>query len=138
MAKNYRLDPSRGMKAYKDDPNLIVPQMDKYKKEGFPEHFGHVISGIMFRRHNEQDCIDVMKTWWEEIKYHSHLCQLSLGYSFSPFNSQNTIWFKAIFPLLYLPVTCNMRCTDIWRGLIALNILQNDNKKILFFGKKIL
>ena len=27
-----------------------------------------------------------------------------------------------------------MRCTDIWRGLIALNILQNDNKKILFFG----
>ena len=80
--KNYKLDPSRGMKAFKDDPKLIVPQMDKYREEGFPEHFGHVISGIMFRRHNEQDCINVMKTWWEEIKYHSHLCQLSLGYSF--------------------------------------------------------
>ena len=49
-------------------------------------------------------------------------------------NSQNTIWFKKIFPLLYLPVTCTMRCTDIWRGLIAQRILQNDNKDILFFG----
>ena len=27
-----------------------------------------------------------------------------------------------------------MRCTDIWRGLIAQRILQNDSKKILFFG----
>ena len=27
-----------------------------------------------------------------------------------------------------------MRCTDIWRSLIALAILRNDNKKILFFG----
>ena len=49
-------------------------------------------------------------------------------------NSQNTIWFRKIFPLLYLPVTCTMRCTDIWRGLIAQRILQNDNKDIMFFG----
>ena len=58
----------------------------------------------------------------------------SLGKCLSPFNSQNTIWFKKIFPLLYLPVTCTMRATDIWRSLIALNILQKDNKAILFFG----
>ena len=80
--KNYKKNPELGLKTYKDDPALIIPQMEKYRQEGFPEHFGHVISGIMFRRHNEQDCINVMKTWWEEIKYHSHLCQLSLGYSF--------------------------------------------------------
>ena len=49
-------------------------------------------------------------------------------------NSQNTIWFRKIFPLLYLPVTCTMRCTDIWRGLITQRILQNDNKDIMFFG----
>ena len=60
--------------------------------------------------------------------------KVSLGKSLSTFNSQNTIWFKPIFPLLYLPVTCPMRCTDIWRSLIALKILKNDNKKILFFG----
>ena len=33
---------------------------------------------------------------------------------------------------MYLPVTCTMRATDIWRGIIALNIIQNDNKTVLF------
>ena len=39
---------------------------------------------------------------------------------------------------MYLPVTCSMRSTDIIRGLIALRILINDNKKILFFGTTML
>ena len=60
--------------------------------------------------------------------------KFSLGKAFSPINSQNTIWSKKIFPLMYLPVTCTMRATDIWRGIIALNIIQNDNKTVLFFG----
>ena len=59
---------------------------------------------------------------------------VSLGKSLSPFNSQNTIWFEKIFSLMYLPVTCTMRMTDILRSLICLKILMNDNKKILFFG----
>ena len=33
---------------------------------------------------------------------------------------------------MYLPVTCTMRCTDIFRSLICLRILQNLNIKILF------
>lgn len=60
--------------------------------------------------------------------------KVSLGKSLSTFNSQNTIWFKKIFSLLYLPVTCSMRCTDIWRSLVVLRILKNDEKKILFFS----
>jgi hypothetical protein len=60
--------------------------------------------------------------------------KVNLGNALSTFNSQNTIWFKPIFPLLYLPVTCSMRCTDIWRSLVALKILQFNNNKILFFG----
>ena len=60
--------------------------------------------------------------------------KVSLGKSLSTFNSQNTIWFKKIFSLLYLPVTCSMRCTDIWRSLVVLRILKNDGKKILFFS----
>lgn len=59
---------------------------------------------------------------------------VSLGKAYSPFNSQNTIWFKEIFPLLYLPVSCSMRATDIIRGLVAMRVLQNDNKKALFYG----
>jgi len=60
--------------------------------------------------------------------------KVGLGNALSTFNSQNTIWFKPIFPLLYLPVTCSMRCTDIWRSLVALKILSHNNNKILFFG----
>lgn len=36
-----------------------------------------------------------------------------------PFNSQNTTWFKAAFPLLYLPSHCTFRMTDIWRSFVA-------------------
>ena len=67
------------------------------------------------------------------IKFKNNF-KISLGKALSPFNSQNTIWFKKIFPLLYLPVTCPMRCSDIWRSLVALTILKKDNKKLLFFG----
>ena len=67
------------------------------------------------------------------IKFRKNL-KINVNKSFVTLNSQNTIWFKEIFPLLYLPVTCTMRCTDIWRGLIVQRILQNDNKNILFFG----
>lgn len=67
------------------------------------------------------------------IKFKNNF-SVSLGKAYSPFNSQNTIWFKEIFPLLYLPVLCSMRATDIIRGLVAMRILQNDNKKSLFYG----
>ena len=60
----------------------------------------------------------------------------SLGRAFSPINSQNTIWSKILFPLMYLPVTCTMRATDIWRGLIALNIISNDNLSVLFLVQR--
>ncbi|MDC3089963.1 STELLO glycosyltransferase family protein [Candidatus Pelagibacter sp.] len=52
--------------------------------------------------------------------------------SFCPFNSQSTMWYKDSFPLLYLPSYCSMRSTDIFRGLIALVILKNDNQNIIF------
>jgi hypothetical protein len=42
--------------------------------------------------------------------------------TWSPFNSQNTIWFKKAFPLMYLPSFCSFRMTDIWRSLIAQRI----------------
>tara|TARA_B110001452_G_scaffold140046_1_gene116381 strand:- start:4023 stop:5030 length:1008 start_codon:yes stop_codon:yes gene_type:complete len=60
--------------------------------------------------------------------------KINLGKSISTFNSQNTIWFEEIFPLMYLPITCTMRCTDIWRSLVTLRILSLNNKDILFFG----
>ncbi len=40
-----------------------------------------------------------------------------------PINSQNTVFFKEAFPLLYLPAFVSFRFTDILRGLIAQPIL---------------
>ena len=66
------------------------------------------------------------------IKFKNY--QVSLGDSLSPFNSQNTIWHTSLLPLMYLPVTCTMRCTDIWRSLITLQIMRANKLEILFFG----
>ena len=63
--------------------------------------------------------------------------KISLNNSLSTFNSQNTTWFRDIFPLMYLPVTCPMRCTDIWRSLVVLRIMKLNKLKILFFGTDI-
>ncbi len=60
--------------------------------------------------------------------------KISLGNSLSTFNSQNTTWFKHLFPLMYLPVTCTMRCTDIWRSIVTLRIMHLNKNKILFNG----
>ncbi len=40
-----------------------------------------------------------------------------------PFNSQNTLVRRELFPLLYLPATVTFRFTDILRGLVAQPIM---------------
>jgi hypothetical protein len=52
--------------------------------------------------------------------------------SWCPFNSQNTVWKKEAFPLLYLPSYCSFRMTDIWRSLIAQRIGWTCGWNILF------
>jgi len=43
--------------------------------------------------------------------------------SWCPFNSQNTVFFPEVFPLLYLPTFCTFRMTDIWRSFVAQRLL---------------
>jgi hypothetical protein len=58
---------------------------------------------------------------------------LALGKNaWSPFNSQNTHWFKEAFPLLYLPSYCSFRMTDIWRSYVAQRIAWECNWSILY------
>lgn len=58
---------------------------------------------------------------------------LALGdKTWCPFNSQNTIWFKNIFPLLYLPSFCSFRMTDIWRSFVAQRICWTNDWHVLF------
>jgi hypothetical protein len=50
----------------------------------------------------------------------------------SPFNSQNTTWFKEAFPLLYLPSYCTFRMTDIWRSFVAQRIAWECGWSLIF------
>lgn len=43
--------------------------------------------------------------------------------TWSPFNSQNTLFRKELFPLLYLPVSVSFRFTDILRSFVAQPIM---------------
>ena len=52
--------------------------------------------------------------------------------TWSPFNSQNTTWWRAASSLLYLPGYCSFRMTDIWRSFIAQRIAWANNWAVLF------
>ena len=64
----------------KDVKENTSPQIDRYKKEGFPRKYGLLQSNILLRRHNENDCITIMEDWFEEIRNGSHRDQLSFNY----------------------------------------------------------
>lgn len=52
--------------------------------------------------------------------------------SWCPFNSQNTIFRKQVFPLLYLPSKCSFRMTDIWRSFVAQRCLWECGEGVIF------
>lgn len=52
----------------------------------------------------------------------------------SPFNSQNTVFTRTLFPLLYLPAHVTFRFTDILRGLIAQPIMWQHGFHLGFVG----
>jgi hypothetical protein len=54
-----------------------------------------------------------------------------------PFNSQNTIFRKEVFPLLYLPSFCSFRMTDIWRSFIAQKLLWQIGEGVIFHNSTV-
>lgn len=83
---------------------------------------------------NNPDVDAIFRLIYDNINVKFKNYKIALANAKSTFNSQNTIWHNSLFELMYLPVTCSMRCTDIWRSLIALKILKVNNLDILFFG----
>ncbi len=79
-AINMQRTPERGMLNYKDNPQIIQKQIQKYKNENYPSNNGLIKGGIILRRHNEKDVINAMEAWWEEVKYNSKRDQLSFNY----------------------------------------------------------
>ena len=61
--------------------------------------------------------------------------RVALGQNaWSPFNSQNTTWWREAFPLLYLPAHCSFRMTDIWRSFVAQRICWENDWAVLYHG----
>ena len=67
-------------KHYKDNLDIINNQVDRYRKEGYPENNGQARNTIILRRHNNERIIKTMEDWWVEVKYNSKRDQLSFPY----------------------------------------------------------
>ena len=66
----------------KDNSDVIKKQMDRYKAEGYPEHYGLIESGLLVRELHNQKLNEAMDLWWQEIKNGSRRDQLSFNYVF--------------------------------------------------------
>lgn len=64
----------------KANPQTVHSQTEKYKREGFPSHFGLFQTNVLVREHNLPQCIKIMEEWWTEISTHSKRDQLSFTY----------------------------------------------------------
>jgi hypothetical protein len=62
------------------------------------------------------------------------LAVLGSSNSWLPLNSQVTIWQREFAALMYLPVTCSFRMTDIWRGYIAQRVFHEREIAVLLPG----
>lgn len=58
----------------------VKEQIQRYKKEGYPENNGLYENTILARKHNQKLCIELMEVWWEEYMRSCKRDQLSLPY----------------------------------------------------------
>jgi hypothetical protein len=63
------------------DRKSTQQKMEKYRCNGFPENFGLSETRILIRKHNSEDVISAMETWWEEYKEGPKRDQLSFEYA---------------------------------------------------------
>jgi hypothetical protein len=81
--------------AKKDEPEVVLRQMDKYRREGYPEHNGLLSSQVLIRRHNDENLRKHCRLWLREIDRHSQRDQLSFNY---------ILWkYKLIDPVYFSP-----------------------------------
>lgn len=63
----------------KDKPAVMQQQIDRYKKEKYPENNGLIETTVVLRRHTEA-IRKLNEAWWNEISKGSRRDQLSLNY----------------------------------------------------------
>jgi len=81
---------------------------------------------------NIPDTDAIYRLLYNEPVFFFNNINIALGNNtWTPFNSQNTAWWEEAFPLLYLPVHCPFRMTDIWRSFVAQRIAWANDWRIL-------
>ena len=65
---------------YKDNPELMEKQVERYKQGGYPQHNGLAVTMVILRKHNKEDVVQTMEDWWQEIQKGSRRDQLSFNY----------------------------------------------------------
>ena len=89
----------------KDNDDIVNKQMQEYREVGFPENNGMVQSGIIIRKHNNKECIDISNSWWSEVKKKSKRDQLSFNY---------IIWNKDVKVDIMKPSIISSEYFQIW------------------------
>lgn len=73
----------------KDDKIIIDKQYNEYLKRGFNDLVGLYQGRIIYRKHNTQNIVHLMESWWKEIDMFSVRDQISLPYC---------LWKEKLYP----------------------------------------
>lgn len=118
--------------------DLIWPRglpLEKIHTVGFKNSLQKVSSPIQqFLADDDPDVDAIYRLIYKEpVKFDKDAESLALEKNcYVPFNSQNTVFFKEAFPLLYLPCYVSFRMTDIWRSFVAQRIIWQQNQHLVF------
>ncbi len=93
---------------YKDDPDIMLKQINTFKKEGYPKNNGLIVGGVLIRRHHKPKVVGTMDDWWQILLTGSKRDQLSFNYVAWKNNFQYKLlngdarygnpWFRLIGP----------------------------------------
>lgn len=65
---------------FQDQTELMIAQVEGYKKEGYPAHHGLAWTCTLMRMHHEPDVVAFDEGWWKELSTKSKRDQLSFNY----------------------------------------------------------
>lgn len=106
----------------KADPERIRTQMNRYRNLGFPEEYGLSETRILLRKHNEEEVVEAMETWWKEYKKGAERDQLSFEFAAWKCNFEYKNWVvdyeNSEYFRLYPHKISNKRFRDVWELLL--------------------
>ncbi|EGT42494.1 hypothetical protein CAEBREN_29347 [Caenorhabditis brenneri] len=94
------------------------------------------VSGVRYRVNSSEDGILLLNADSKtglDVKFNEFAPPITLSVgTYSPWNSQNTLFHKSAFHTLFLPTTVSFRTTDIWRSFISQKILHLSGLTVSF------